>query len=84
MRNFVARWVNDNNLTAHFPGVVDSSHCSALLRASADRQQNGSMIDHESIALHHAVAMIVSADIDNGIRLFKNGMVKSFCWVGGP
>ena len=40
------------------------------------------MVHQKAIALHHAALTVVSADIDDGIRLIQNGSVTKLCGIG--
>lgn len=78
MGELMASRVNKNNFPANLSGIVNGFRCAAVLETLANCQQDGGVIDHEFIALHHTAIVIISAYIDNGICLFKNGAVKAF------
>ena len=74
-------WIYDDNFSAHFPGVIDGCLCPTARDFPADSQKNVCMVDHEFIALHHTFFVVISADVNNRIRLFQNGAIENLRWT---
>lgn len=78
MDESTGKGVYHDNLFIHFPGIVDGCLCAASGDFPTYRQKNVRMIDHKFVAFHHTFFVVISADIDNRIRLLQNRVVKYF------
>ena len=78
VNEFTGKGVYGDNFSVHFPGIIDGCFCAASGDFPADRQKNVCMVDHEFVALHHTSFVVISADVNNGIRLLQDRAMDIF------